>query len=617
MMRYLIILSFLGASLTYAAIGDNAPSLPSTYVASHPRLGAPSNAQLLALWNGGALPSRFSASANSWDTACTARNCDILDFRYMLMAYLASKAGGAPNASWKAKLMAMEDLGPVWGPVLLSDNNALGDGAGNITDASVDFTTGCNSGSCDDVIVSFMGLVYVTHVSSAHAMTVTKLGGSLPYSYPNGSNLKMRILSSTYQFGIPTLLYAMMYDWMYADFTTQQQSDMQTSLANICLLMENDFANNNYSPYNDEFYGNGANSSNIGIGQFAAAMAIYPDAGAAGLTHLRWSMDAIFNIMLPAWKQVMSQGGWHESWNDYQNGNNPIAMRSFIVPPLLMWANASGLGVSSVFTTSYPWIKNWAYQMMYVFKPDFVPLNWGDTQPASTSETATTIGSLNGLAEIYNDPVLRGWARFMNGAALDGNEPSAWPYYTPDKPANSASDRSSLPLCRNFTGWGMLICRSGWTENDTWMSFKYGDSFWSHEHFDAGHFDLFNRGTLAIDSGTYHAGSGSRHRLKYAIQAIAHNTITVTDPSDSYSTQLVQVSPSTTASIICEALPNDGGQRRVGSGWQSYFTGSGCTGGPNTTVLMNSPSDIVRMVSRARDIPHGYSDGLRPDAERD
>ena len=66
---------------------------------------------------------------------------------------------------------------------------------------------------------------------------------------------------------------------------------------------------------------------------------------------------------------------------------------------------------------------------------------------------------------------------------------------------------------------------------------------------------------LAIDSGAYGGGGhyGSDHHMNYAYQSIAHNTMTVHDPEDTV--------PAPRSDETPRPIANDGGQRRVGSGW--------------------------------------------------
>ena len=103
----------------------------------------------------------------------------------------------------------------------------------------------------------------------------------------------------------------------------------------------------------------------------------------------------------------------------------------------------------------------------------------------------------------------------------------------------------------------MIVARSDWSPDATYMSFKAGDNFWSHSHLDQGAFTLYKGGGLALDSGFYGPQYGSDHHMNYTYQSIAHNLVTVTDPADN------ALSEGKRARLIA----NDGGQRRIGSGW--------------------------------------------------
>ena len=107
----------------------------------------------------------------------------------------------------------------------------------------------------------------------------------------------------------------------------------------------------------------------------------------------------------------------------------------------------------------------------------------------------------------------------------------------------------------------MVIVRSSWDEDASYLTFKAGDNFWSHGHLDQGAFTLFKGGPLAIDSGLYGPSYGSDHHMNYSYQTIAHNAITVTDPDDTIP------APPKKKGEAPRQIANDGGQRRVGSGW--------------------------------------------------
>jgi heparin/heparan-sulfate lyase len=67
---------------------------------------------------------------------------------------------------------------------------------------------------------------------------------------------------------------------------------------------------------------------------------------------------------------------------------------------------------------------------------------------------------------------------------------------------------------------GAVVMRSGWGPEDTWVLFKCGDYGDNHGHFDQGHFEIFRRGQLALDS--FYGAKDTRY----------HNTILVNDLED-------------------------------------------------------------------------------------
>jgi heparin/heparan-sulfate lyase len=75
-------------------------------------------------------------------------------------------------------------------------------------------------------------------------------------------------------------------------------------------------------------------------------------------------------------------------------------------------------------------------------------------------------------------------------------------------------------------------------------------NFVNHQHLDAGAFQIYYKGALAVDSGLYQGGSsgayGSPHCLNYYWRTIAHNSLLVYDPNEKFGGR---------------GYGNDGGQR--------------------------------------------------------
>jgi len=82
-------------------------------------------------------------------------------------------------------------------------------------------------------------------------------------------------------------------------------------------------------------------------------------------------------------------------------------------------------------------------------------------------------------------------------------------------------------------GPGYVYARSSWDENATYFFFKCGDRFTAHQHLDVGHFLVYKYEELLGDAGHYDS-FGSEHDVNYHLRTIAHNTILVHDPSESW-----------------------------------------------------------------------------------
>ena len=84
------------------------------------------------------------------------------------------------------------------------------------------------------------------------------------------------------------------------------------------------------------------------------------------------------------------------------------------------------------------------------------------------------------------------------------------------------------------------------------MSFNAGPHLDTHQHYDAGNLTIFRRVDLAVDSGSLD-GFGSRHWFNYYARTVAHNTITITDPTERWK--------GIWGGVPDNLAVNDGGQR--------------------------------------------------------
>jgi hypothetical protein len=232
-------------------------------------------------------------------------------------------------------------------------------------------------------------------------------------------------------------------------------------------------------------------------------------------------------------------GGWHEGGEYVGIG---IGQAVYQVPA--MWRAATG---EDLFKTE-PGIRGFLDYMVYRKQPDGTDSRWGDA-----GYFDRIVPDLVPLALEY-----RHAAAYNVRPPRRETEPTSWPWGPLSDPSLlDQHARETLPLARHFDGIGLVVARSDWSADATYVSFKAGDNFWSHSHLDQGAFTLYKGGGLALDSGLYGPQYGSDHHMNYTYQSIAHNLVTVTDPDDTASSD----------GKVVRDVANDGGQRRIGSGW--------------------------------------------------
>lgn len=329
---------------------------------------------------------------------------------------------------------------------------------------------------------------------------------------------------------------ALLYDWLYERWSPQQREALRSKLAEGCHYLIQLIREDRLSPYNVYLY-NAPFQALV-----ACSLALYRD-DPRGDAIMAFTNDYWKNRVLPVWRQIMGRnGGWHEGGEYVGIG---IGQAIYQVPA--MWRSATG---EDLFR-SEPGIRGFLDFLVHRTQPDGSHFRWGDGVSFDR-----IVPDASALA-----------LEFRHAAAYNlrrprANVPSAWPWgpLTDDSLRNITLPTAE-PLTRLFDGIGMLVARNRWAADATYVTFKAGDNFWSHVHLDQGAFTIHRGAPLAIDSGLYGPGYGSDHHMNYTYQTVAHNTITVTDPNDN-----VPV-PAHNEKQKPRPIANDGGQRRIGSGW--------------------------------------------------
>jgi heparin/heparan-sulfate lyase len=115
-------------------------------------------------------------------------------------------------------------------------------------------------------------------------------------------------------------------------------------------------------------------------------------------------------------------------------------------------------------------------------------------------------------------------------------------------------DLAKFKLSHYSPGPGYVYARSSWDENAVYFFFKCGNRFTAHQHLDVGTFLIYKEGELVGDGGHYD-GFGTPHDVNYHLRTVAHNTIRVIDPAESWEVQ--GRDPIRAGKVTA----NDGGQR--------------------------------------------------------
>ena len=228
------------------------------------------------------------------------------------------------------------------------------------------------------------------------------------------------------------------------------------------------------------------------------------------------------------------------------------------------------------------------YQFIYTLRPDGVRLADGDVAGSNFApQRAISYSAFYLLnSTLIKDQYIKGYYYTKDNSTGSSHQDAiSGPIYliTNDTSVEGRSFKD-LPLTKYFgSPAGVMVARTGWNmgldTNDVVAMMKLPEHFWgSHEHYDAGSFQIFYKGMLALDSGLYASdpytdengvfwpatGWGTTpHDFSYHKATIGHNCMLVVDPSEdmsgmtSYGGQKKVRTGANTASSIEELKGND------------------------------------------------------------
>lgn len=310
---------------------------------------------------------------------------------------------------------------------------------------------------------------------------------------------------------------AMVYDWLYALLTPAEKNAFIAELIRLAKTQEC-----GYPPTRQGSVTGHASEAMIMRDMLSAGIAIYDEFPemydlAAG---------RFFREHLPA-------RNWFYNGHAYHQGDSYGAHRySWDTYPLWIF---DCLGAGNVYNPEQRFIP---YLWVYTTRPDGQRLRAGDTFAHSAPRGqpwSEFVGTLF-TASYYHDGFLLD--QFLRQGGGGGSElifELLWRDTAPQP-----NPISALPISRYFGApFGWMVARTGWGEDAVIAEMKINEyNFANHQHLDAGAFQIYHRGALAIDSGLYSGSSGqygSPHCRNYYWRTIAHNALLVYDPQEQFS----------------------------------------------------------------------------------
>lgn len=320
---------------------------------------------------------------------------------------------------------------------------------------------------------------------------------------------------------------ALVYDWLYELLTPAEKQAFIKELVRLAKTQEC-----GYPPKGQGSVTGHASEAMIMRDMISAGIAIYDEFPEM----YRLAAGRFFREHLPA-------RNWFYNGHAYHQGDSYGVHRySWDTWPLWIFDR---LGAGNVYNPEQQFVP---YLWIYTTRPDGQRLRAGDTFAHSARLGQPWSGYDGTLftASYYGDGILL--SQFLRQGGSGQGEALfevLWRDVTlQPKPIES------LPLTRYFEPpFGWMVARTGWGEDGVIAEMKINEyNFANHQHLDAGAFQLYYKGALAIDSGLYQGalgGYGSPHCLNYQWRTIAHNSLLVYDPGEQFG----------------KNYGNDGGQR--------------------------------------------------------
>ena len=381
---------------------------------------------------------------------------------------------------------------------------------------------------------------------------------------------------------------AIVYDWCYDQLKPAEKTRFVNAFIRQAKTLEC-----HYPPVTDDAVAGHPNEFMVMRDLLSVGIAIYDEFPEM----YNLTSELFFGKMLPA-RNWFYQGHAHHQGMSYLN----IRFTCDLFP---LWI-FDRMGAGNVYNPAQQFVL---YDMIYKRRPDGQMLPGGDI--SYHHQRMSTYGWPALLAgSYYKDEYLN--QEFLYDGKVE-NQAKLFEFLWRDTNLG-AKKPDDLPLtCYSGTPFGTMIARTGWGAESVIAEMKINEyNFVNHAHNDAGAFQIYYKGPLAIDAGIYQGSSGgnqgynSPHNKNFFKRTIAHNSLLIYDPNEKFA------SSNYGGAFKSKFVVNDGGQRLPGVEWHQasdlndMLTGNFKTG----KVLANGFGPNVQMPDYSYlkgDITEAYS----------
>ncbi len=353
--------------------------------------------------------------------------------------------------------------------------------------------------------------------------------------------------------------YALAYDWVYNSIGSQATKDIIEDRLADCAVAISDTLGTNGPHF---WHGYTSDASALAL----AALSLDHDARRAAL--LEAAQRLFRDNALDAYQYT--DGAWPEGISYFRShffSSDPPGQ--YVIDAVRAWRSAVQQD-DATYADIYDairyregdWLRQMGYFHLYHLLPpygDQTKHSWtrqGD-MPSSRPETSNQHRPYtDAIAGAYDDGYLQQIGAIIQADwGLVSGQGSYHRIHRYALPTNldlalAPATFDDLPTAAIFgrDTVGYVALRSDWADDAALIFYSAGDWFTGHQHMDQGHFEIWRNGPLALDSGVY-ADWGTAHRESYYIRTVAHNSLLVRQPGETF------------AYSYSAGNSNDGGQR--------------------------------------------------------